>query len=73
MDRKELLLTYIENNVVPILVDFISGSDLGNAIILPASISKSELNGHYEGKDFFLLCNYINKFKSKLLSFFNLL
>ena len=52
MDRKELLLTYIENNVVPILVDFISGSDLGNAIILPASISKSELNGHYEGKDF---------------------
>ena len=38
MDRKELLLTYIENNVVPILVDFISGSDLGNAIIMKEKI-----------------------------------
>ena len=46
--RKELLLSYIKTNVAPILVDFIFGQDLEDAVILPANIDKKELNGHYE-------------------------
>ena len=51
-DRKEMLLSYIKANVTPILVDFISGSDLKGAVILPANIDTKELNGHYDGIDF---------------------
>ena len=46
--RKELLLSYIKTNVAPILVDFIFGQDLEDAVILPATIDRKELNGHYE-------------------------
>lgn len=50
--KKEMLLSYIKSNVTPVLVDFISGSDLKNAVVLPANIDISELNGHYNGTDF---------------------
>lgn len=51
-DKRDLLLTYINVNVEPILVDFINAKDIDGAVLLPASVSKLELNGHYEGKDF---------------------
>ncbi len=46
--KKKLLLSYIKTNIAPILVDFIFGQDLEDAVILPANIDKKELNGHYE-------------------------
>lgn len=51
-DKKEMLLSYIKANVVPILVDFISSKDLNQAVVLPANIDAKELNGHYDGVDF---------------------
>lgn len=50
--KKELLLSYIKTNVAPILVDFIFGQDLEDAVILPANIDKKELNGHYEAMNY---------------------
>ncbi len=51
-DKKEMLLSYIKANVAPILVDFITGNDLKDAVILPANVDVKELNGHYDGIDF---------------------
>lgn len=51
-DKRELLLSYIKANVAPILVDFISGSVMQNAVVLPANVDRSELNGHYEETEF---------------------
>ena len=51
-DKREMLLSYIKTNVAPILVDFIFGEDLDNAIVLPANVDAKELNGHYDGADF---------------------
>ena len=51
-DKREMLLSYIKTNVAPILVDFIFGEDLDNAIVLPANVDVKELNGHYDGADF---------------------
>lgn len=51
-NKREMLLSYIKANVAPILVDFIFGKDLDNAVVLPANISSKELNGHYDGIDF---------------------
>lgn len=52
MDRKELLLTYVKQSEIPVLVDFISGSDLVGAIVLPADIRSEELCGHYEMEEY---------------------
>jgi hypothetical protein len=51
-NKKEILLSYIKANVVPVLVDFISGDDINDAVVLPANIDVKELNGHYDGTDF---------------------
>ena len=51
-DKMEMLLSYIEANVTPILVDFISSNDINGAVILPANIDVKELNGHYEESEF---------------------
>lgn len=51
-NKRELLLSYIKANVAPILVDFLSGNDIKNAVILPANIDSKELNGHYDGVEF---------------------
>ncbi len=51
-NKKKLFLSYIKANIAPVLVDFISGEDLEDAIILPADINVKELNGHYNGIDF---------------------
>ena len=51
-DKKELLFSYIKANVAPILVDFVTSKDVKNAIVLPASISSNNLNGHYEETEF---------------------
>ena len=47
-EKRELLKAYIKANVAPILVDFITGEDLEEAIILPSNISQDELNGYYD-------------------------
>ena len=51
-ERKEMLLSYIKANVAPVLVDFIFGQDLHEAVVLPANIDVNELNGHYEQTEF---------------------
>ena len=51
-NKKKLFLSYIKANIAPVLVDFISGEDLDDAIILPADINVKELNGHYEESEF---------------------
>lgn len=51
-NKRELLLSYIKANVAPILVDFISGNDMSNAIVVPANVDVKELNGHYDGTDY---------------------
>lgn len=51
-NKKEIFLSYIKANVVPILVDFMSGKDLPDATILSSNIDVKELNGHYEGENF---------------------
>ena len=50
--KKEMLLSYIRANVTPILVDFISGKDIDDAVLLPSNVDIKELNGHYVGSDF---------------------
>ena len=47
-NKKELLKSYIQANIAPILVNVISGKDIPSAIVIPADINKIELNGHYE-------------------------
>ena len=51
-DRKEMLLSYVRANVVPVLEDFIFGKDLEKATILHSNINREELNGHYEETKF---------------------
>lgn len=51
-NKKELFLSYIKANVIPVLASFISSEDLEDSIILPADINVKELNGHYDGIDF---------------------
>jgi len=50
--KRELLMSYIKNNVAPILIDFIDGNDLPNSVVLPANLDITELNGHYENTEF---------------------
>lgn len=51
-NKKELLLSYVKTNVAPILVDFIFGEDLEDAVVLDSKIDVKELNGYYEGINF---------------------
>lgn len=51
-NKRNILMSYISANVVPILVDFISASDIKNAVILPANIDNKELVGHYDKTDY---------------------
>lgn len=52
-ERLKMIMSYIKENVVPVLIENIS-SDIftKNTVILPADIDRKELNGHYEGVDF---------------------
>ena len=51
-EKRQLLINYLEVNVAPILVDFLVGEDLHDALVLPANIDIKELNGHYENIDY---------------------
>ena len=51
-NKKGILSSYIKANVAPILVDFISGKDLNDAVVVPANVDVKELNGHYDKADF---------------------
>ena len=68
--KKKQLLSYIKTNVAPILVDFIFGQDLEDAVIVPATIDRKELNGHYEEMNYVppkWLNELLNTKKSPLL------
>ena len=47
-EKVELLKIYLEENIVPILVDKLDISDMPNSIIINSNIKDSELVGHYE-------------------------
>ena len=51
-NKKELLKSYIQANVAPILVNVISGKDIPSAIVIPADINAIELNGYYDGVNY---------------------
>lgn len=51
-EKKEMLFEYMKANVAPILVDFLTGKDIENSIILSANIDVKKLNGHYEEMEF---------------------
>lgn len=61
--KRQLLMSYIKSNVVPILVDFIDGNNIPNSVVLPANLEISELNGHYENIEF-VSPEWLNKLKS---------
>lgn len=69
-DRKEILLSYLEANVTPILVDFIDATKLDKTVIIPANIDKSDLVGYYEGASYLppkWLQELINNKEKKIL------
>lgn len=69
-DKKEILMSYIKANVVPILVKAPSGKDIIDAIVIPANIDVKELNGHYEGLEYMppkWYTKLVNNKKTKLL------
>lgn len=52
-NRLDLLKTYINTNVCPLLLENTSSAIFqDNATIIPSNIDILELNGHYEGIDF---------------------
>ena len=74
-NKKELLLSYVKTNVAPILVDFIFGEDLEDAVVLDSKIDVKELNGHYEGINFVApkwLSDLMNTSTGKMLVIDNL-
>ena len=69
-EKKELLLTYLKSNVVPVLVDFLPINDLDFAVTIPANIDMKDLNGHYEGVNFIppkWLSEILSSTKNKML------
>ena len=51
-EKRDLLLSYVKVNVVPVLVDFMFGCDFDKAMVLPSNIQLKELNGHYENMEY---------------------
>lgn len=51
-DKKEIIMTYIKENVAPILVDFIFGEDILNSVVLSSNCDLEDLNGHYEETEY---------------------
>ena len=51
-DRLELLKSYIEIAVAPILVSNISSDFFDNSVIIKSTIDIEKLNGHYEDVNF---------------------
>lgn len=52
LSRSELLKEYLNANIVPILVDYVFGEDLKDAVVIPANIDVKDLTGHYEGEKY---------------------
>lgn len=68
--KLELLKAYMELNIAPILVKDLKSEILKkDAIIIPATIAISQLNGHYENKAFLppKWFQELNKLKSPIL------
>lgn len=49
--KNEMLKAYIDSNVAPILVAGIKASEIGGAVVLPASLSQIELCSRWEGAE----------------------
>lgn len=43
-NKKELLMSYIKTNVVPILVNFISGKDIYGAIVISSDVTAKKVS-----------------------------
>ena len=43
-EKRELLKAHIKANVAPMLIDFITGEDLEEAVVLQLNILKDKLN-----------------------------
>ena len=48
----DMLESYINAGISPILLEDINADIFKNAVLIEANCSKSELNGHYEGQEF---------------------
>lgn len=51
-DKKRMLIEYMNANVSPILVDFLSGENINEAEIIKSNINKEELTGKYVGENY---------------------
>lgn len=51
-ERLEMLNTYINLNIAPILINNISADVFNNYVLLKADIELDQLNGHYENDRF---------------------
>ena len=51
-DKIDIIKSYIETNVAPILIDKVPLTAFPSAIVLEANCGINDLNGHYEGADF---------------------
>ncbi len=51
-DKLNMINTYINSNVAPLLVEGITSSNIPNSVVIPANCGIDLLNGHYEGMDF---------------------
>jgi len=51
-EKWKMLETYIRSGILPLLVPNVSSNLFKNPVILKAKIDQSELNGHYEEKEF---------------------
>lgn len=51
-EKMDIIKSYIETNVAPILVEQVPIQAFPNAVVIEANCNISELNGHYEGTDF---------------------
>ena len=51
-EKRKMLADYIRGNVAPILIDFLNGENIPNSVLLEASCSIEDLNGHYSETNF---------------------
>ena len=51
-EKIELLKTYANSNVAPVIIDFMDDISISNSVVLPANCELSELNGYYENLEY---------------------
>ena len=51
-DRVNLISTYLNTNVAPLIIEGVTPANFPDAVILPSNCETTLLNGHYEGTEF---------------------